>query len=122
MPRLDSGGSAGGIHISGVYRALAQREREQNAWYTRLAADMLARDGECSLPDTRLEELLEAGRPVIVQRARVESVLWLRDRPPRPPRLPFDRAVRFVRVSPNDRIGPARDLDPHRDGPVAEGE
>ncbi|MCW2652304.1 MAG: hypothetical protein JWR32_3280 [Mycobacterium sp.] len=60
------------------------------------------------------------GKPVVVRRTGVDSALWRQDRPLRPVRLPWDRSVRFVQVSADDRIKPARDLDPHRDGQVAE--
>jgi hypothetical protein len=56
---------------------------------------------------------------VVVRRVTVESALWFRDRPPRRVKLPFDRAVRFVQVSPDDRIVLAADLE--WDGAVAEG-
>jgi hypothetical protein len=82
---------------------------------------MQAREGCHARRDPWLANALDAGAAVVVRRSLLELALWERDRPPRPVRLPFDRSVRFVQVSSDDRITPAGDLDPHSDGPVAEG-
>ncbi len=113
-----------------VYRALLESERERYERYGELVvlggrevrvvrADPNDRAAGFFCRDDRLLKLLEASRPVVVRRAAVELALWEWLRPTRRVRLPFDRAVRFVEVSPDDRIIPAADLD--QDGPVAEG-
>jgi hypothetical protein len=57
--------------------------------------------------------LLQRGEPVTVGRAAVELALWQRDRDGHAGRvrLPVARGVKRVRVSPDDRIVPAADLD-----------
>jgi hypothetical protein len=52
---------------------------------------------------------LEAGETVAVEHVAVELALWERDR--ERVRLPFDRGVRFVEVSPDDQIVPVA-IDP----------
>jgi hypothetical protein len=52
----------------------------------------------------RFQSTCVTGDPGRVSRSRVELALWERDRSPRPMRLPFDREVRAVSVSPNDRV------------------
>jgi hypothetical protein len=64
----------------------------------------------CFCAPRQLLDLLEAGKPVILRPAAVSLALWLRDRPRRRVRLPFDRSVRFVQVSTDDRIVPVADL------------
>jgi len=109
MPRLI--GQEAGLHVPGVYQALLDLERERNERDDRRRARPDAFPGRRS---RALSERLEAGEVVTVGRATVESALWERDRPPRPVRLPFDRAVRFVAIRADDRIVPAADAERDR--------
>jgi hypothetical protein len=106
MPRVESSAEAG-LRVRGVYEALLALERERNERSDRRVARMMAERGHCFHRSKLLAERLEAGESVRVDRATVESALWERDRPPRPVRLPFDREVRSVNVSPDDRVVPA---------------
>jgi hypothetical protein len=58
---------------------------------------------------------LKAGEPAVADRSTVELALWQRDseRDSSVPRvrLPFGRTVHRLRVSPNDRIVPAADVE-----------
>jgi len=109
MPRVDAGAAAG-VHVPGAYEALWQLERERNGRDDRIAAPMMAEHGFCYRRGRRLAERLEAGETVAVERKAVELALWHRDRPAQRVRLPFDRAIRFVEIAPNDRITPTADL------------
>lgn len=128
MPRVDRGAVGAGLRVPGVYRALLESER---ADYYR-HGETIVREGRevqviwadpndhsagCFCGDRTLLDLLEAGKPVILKRVAVSSALWHRDRSHWRP--PFERSVRFVQVSPDDRIAPAADLE--WDGAVAEG-
>lgn len=118
MPQVKRGSRGAGLHMPGVYAALLASER---AKYERRGepAEFDGRQHRVTWKDRddhdqgfflwprHLLDRLEAGDPVQVDRARVELALWERDRPPRPVRLPFDREVRSVRVSPEDRLVPA---------------
>lgn len=110
MPRVASGDSAG-LHFPGVYAGLLDRERERNERDDRRAAQMMAEHGFCYRRGRLLAERLEAGEPIVVRCAQVGLALWDRDRERDPqagrPRLPFEREVRFVRVSSDDRVAPA---------------
>lgn len=105
MPRLM--GHEVGLHVQGVYQALLALERERNESDDRRIARTMAEHGHCFRRSRLLAERLQAGEAVTVDRARVESALWERDRPPRPVRLPFDPAVRLVQVSSDDRVLPS---------------
>jgi len=96
------------LHVPGVREALLLLERDRFERSERIAARMKAEYGTfCRRNNGRLIERLEAGETVTVNRATVESALWQQDRPPSHVRLPFDREVRSVSVSPDDRIVPA---------------
>ena len=116
---------APGLRVEGVYLALLKHEH-----------DDYHRHGEAAVFDGRERRVtwadkddhsagfflwprdsldrLEAGETVVVDRGDVELALWYRDRPPKRLRLPFGRAVRRVRVSPDDRIVPTADPDRDR--------
>lgn len=111
MPRLI--GQEAGLHVPGVYQALLALERERNERDDRRVARTMAEHGHFFRRCRLFAERLEAGEAVTVARSTVESALWERDRPPRPVRLPFDREVRLVRVTPDDRIAPAAAEDAH---------
>jgi hypothetical protein len=111
MPRVDYSRGAG-RRVPGVYAAMLEKEREQRVVW----ADPDDHSAGVFRRDDKLLKLLEAGKPVIVQRWWVGSrksklsVHW-----------PYERGtVKFVQVNPDDTITPARDLDPHV-GRVAEG-
>ena len=107
MPRAESSAEAG-LRIRGVYAALLALERDRFERSERTAARMRAEHGTfCRRNTGGLLERLDAGDPVLVDRARVELALWERDRPPRRVRLPFDPEVRSVQVSSDNRIVPA---------------
>jgi hypothetical protein len=107
MPRVESSVEAG-LCIRGVYAALLALERDRFERSERTAARMKAEHGTFFRRNTGwLVERLEAGETVTVDRATAESALWERDRTPRRVRLSFDREVRSVRVSPDDRVVPA---------------
>lgn len=108
MPQVKRSSRGAGLHVPGVREALLLLELDRFERSERTAARMKAEYGTfCRRNNGRLIERLDAGETVTVNRATVESALWQRDRPPRPARLPFDREVRAVRVSPDDRIVPA---------------
>jgi hypothetical protein len=108
--------------MPGVYEALLAHERTT---YERHGGERLVIDGVevgkkvpagvdehgkegfFLYPARHFLNRLEAADTVRVSRSRVELALWERDRPPRPVRLPFDREVRSVEVTPDDRIVPA---------------
>jgi hypothetical protein len=132
MPRVDNGAAGVGLHVPGVYQALIDDERADRDRY----GDRITTDDDHELAvmwvgpddhsagffrcwDDHLLCLLEAGKPVIMRKSAVALALWQRDR--RSVNFPFERSVRWVQVSPYDRIVPARDLDPHVDGRFAEG-
>ena len=108
MPRVESSADEAGLRIRGVYAALLALERDRYERSERTAARMKAEYGTfCRRNTGLLVERLEAGEAVTIGRATVESALWERDRPPRPVRLPFDRAVRFTQVRADDTVVPA---------------
>lgn len=100
MPRLDAVASRG-KHFPGVYGALLAAEMDRNERDDRRRAAWP--DSRCFRRSRLLAERLEAGEPVVVGRARVESALF--DRSGVRERLPFHREVRSVEVSPDDVIG-----------------
>jgi hypothetical protein len=109
MPRVESSSDAG-LRIQGVYAALLAFERDRFERSERTAARMKSEYGTfCRRNNGCLIERLDAGEMVTVDRATVELALWERDRPPNRVRLPFDREVRRVRVSPDDRLRAAPD-------------
>ncbi|MDT5348329.1 MAG: hypothetical protein QOH91_1616 [Mycobacterium sp.] len=126
MPRVDYSRGAG-RRVPGVYAAMLEKERERHDRYGEAVvlggreqrvvwADPDDHSAGVFRRDDKLLKLLEAGKPVIVQRWWVGSrksklsVHW-----------PYERGtVKFVQVNPDDTITPARDLDPHV-GRVAEG-
>jgi hypothetical protein len=88
-----------------VYTALLNREHDRNARDEQRPARMQRELGyhyrRCN---RRLAEVLEAGKPVVMNRGAVESALSSQEGALR---LPLDRSVRVVRVSADDRVIPA---------------
>jgi len=128
MPQVNLAAAAreAGLRVPGVYAALAARERERKERSDRMAARMMAEHGYFfRRHNGLLAEQLEAGESVVVSTGAVELALWDRDRERDASagrvRLPFDSGVRCVQVSSDDQIIPARGLDPHLGGPIAEG-
>ena len=128
LPRVSGGGRDPGMYVPGVYAAMLQSER---AHHNRYGETVVLGGRELRVvwadPDDhsqgffclndKLLRLLEAGKPVIVERWRVG---WRKSKPS--VHWPYERdTVRFVQVNLDDTIVPARDLDPHVDGRVAEG-
>jgi hypothetical protein len=106
MPRVNSGTEAG-LHFPGAYEALLDLERDRNERSDRTAARMMAEHGYFFRRNNGLlAERLAAGEPVVVRCAQLTLALWERDRLEGRVRLPFERGVKFVRVSPDDRIVP----------------
>jgi hypothetical protein len=106
IPRVEESSAPSGVLIRGVYQALLDRERGLNERDDQ-------RDRRGFRRDRRLAELFEAGESVVCRRSCVESAVWEcdRDQPRRWVRLSFDRNVRFVQVTPDDRIIPIVDSD-----------
>jgi hypothetical protein len=123
MPRAVARTDGAGLYMQGVYAALLAHER---ATYERRGGEPVVIDG-CEIGKkqpahadehgkegfflyprrdllNRLEAAEAASEAVVVGRGKVELALWERDRPPRPVRLPFAQEVRWVGVSPDDRI------------------
>lgn len=88
------------LTVGGVYRTLLEYEREFGG------------------PSSELLALLEAGKPVVLGRARVEAVLMQSISVVAG--LGFGPSVRFVQVARDDSVTPAAHLD--RAGAVAEGQ
>jgi hypothetical protein len=103
VPRFESGDAAGGLVVEGIYRGLLERERVKCA--ERDPRRALAKPDDDSeaglfLRPRALLIALEAGQDVIVGRRTAELALDFRFR------LPWDRAVKSVRVSPDDVVRP----------------
>ena len=113
-----------GLRIAGLYEAVLLYERDK--YYRRGEPAVFdGRERRVSWVDRadhsagffvwprRTLDLLEGGKSVMLSRAAVEAALWECDRTQsrRSVRLPFDRAVRLVRVSPDARVIPATNLD-----------
>jgi hypothetical protein len=122
MPQVRRGSRGAGLHMPGVYAALFAyaRARYESRGGEPLViegieigkkqpagVDEHGKEGFFLYPRRGLLNALEAGKTVDVGRGWVEIALWERDRPPNRVRLPFDREVRRVSVSPDDRIVPA---------------
>jgi hypothetical protein len=115
MPRVEAA-TESGLHMPGIYQALLEYER---AKYERRGEVVVCegRDIRVSWVDKADHshgfflyqrhqlDRLEAGEQVVVDRTHVETALWDQDRDQsrRSVRLPFERSVRSVRVSPDDR-------------------
>jgi hypothetical protein len=123
VSRKSANAGAGGQVVSGAYAALLEYERER--YYGRgdvtvidgreLRVVWVDRDdhskGFFLWPPRRELDRLEAGESVVVECGRLALALWDRDgeRDSSMPRvrLPFDRGVKRVRVSPDDQVVPA---------------
>jgi hypothetical protein len=122
MPQVRRGRPGAGLHMPGVYAASLACEK---ARYERRGGEPLVVKGiEIGKKQPAgvgehgkagfflylrrgLLNSLEAGEPVVLGRGWVELALWERHRPAQRVRLPFDRCVVFVRVSPDDRVSRA---------------
>jgi hypothetical protein len=106
MPQVKRGARGAGLHVPGAYQALFDLESDRWERSERAAARMKAETGTFMRRNTgRLLKSLESGEAVVVDRVQVEAALSERDRPP--VRLPLARAVRTVRLTPDDRVIPA---------------
>jgi hypothetical protein len=125
MPQVKRGSRGAGLHVPGVYQALLDHER---ARYERRGREALVVDGRevgrkspAGVDEHGREgfflyrrpgvlDCLEAGRQVVIDPRHLEDALRDGDRERDPsaprPRLPFERRVRWVEVSPDDRIKP----------------
>jgi hypothetical protein len=126
MPRVVERHSGSGLHVPGIYRGLMESERAE---YER-RGELVDFDGRELLVTwanredhsegfflwprdnlDRLEAAAASGESVVVSRFDAERAMWDLDRtqPWVSVRLPWDRSVRRVRVSSDDRILPAAD-------------
>jgi hypothetical protein len=112
--------------MPGVYAAMLEVQREKYNRYGEVAVfdgrerrvtwvDRADQSQGFYLHSRDALDLFEAAKTVNVGRGAVEEALWFRDRPGetfRPAEragLPFGRAVRRLRVSPDDRVRSAPD-------------
>jgi hypothetical protein len=103
VPRIRGAPADAGLIVAGVYEALREQECERNERDARRAARMQAELGYHYRRNRRLGELLNAGESVVMDRAAVERLLYSDDGVVR---LPLGSGVRWVRVSPDDRVLP----------------
>jgi hypothetical protein len=130
MPQVKRGSRRAGLHVPGVYQALLDHVR---ARYERRGREALVVDGRevgrkspAGVDEHGREgfflyhrpgllDCLEARGQVVINPGHLEDALWYRDRERDPqalrprPRLPFNRGVKLVRLTPADRVIPVAD-------------
>lgn len=108
MPRFEVGEGDGGLVVEGIYRGMLERERVRCGQPDprRTVADPQNPDSGFYRHPRRLLDALEAGHAVVVSRRTAEMGRDFRFR------LPWERAVRSVRVSPDDVVRPTDEKHP----------
>jgi hypothetical protein len=108
VPRFESGSADGGLVVQGIYRGLLERERAKCAERDprRALAEPDDPNAGLFLRPRSFLDALEAGKDVIVGRRSAEIAIDFRFR------LPWDRLVRSVRMSPDDVVRPTDEKHP----------